>query len=98
MLDARTLRTLRELGLETRPSPPVALDSVRLSPPALDSATLAELAQIVGEGAVLCDRAERIAHAAGRGYPDLVRLRSGQLQEAPDAVVVPPYHRQLSGV
>ena len=27
--------------------------------------------------------------AAGRGYPDLVRLRTGRLEDAPDAVVLP---------
>ena len=27
--------------------------------------------------------------AAGRGYPDLVRLRAGRLEDAPDAVVLP---------
>jgi alkyldihydroxyacetonephosphate synthase len=41
------------------------------------------------------DRAERIAHAAGRGYADLVRLRSGELEGAPDAVVLPSSHEQV---
>ena len=31
----------------------------------------------------------RIRHAAGRGYPDLVRLRTGELDAAPDAGVAP---------
>ena len=34
-------------------------------------------------------REHRIRRAAGRGYPDLVRLRSGRLEDAPDAVVLP---------
>jgi len=32
---------------------------------------------------------ERLAHAAGRSYLDLVRLRSGALDRAPDAVLYP---------
>jgi alkyldihydroxyacetonephosphate synthase len=31
-----------------------------------------------------------VRHAAGSGYADLVRLRSGRLDTAPDAVLVPP--------
>ncbi len=43
----------------------------------------------MGEGEVLTDADERVRRAAGRSYPDLVRLRSGKLDEAPDAVLVP---------
>ena len=35
------------------------------------------------------DRATRVEHAAGRSYPDLFRLRTGNLEGAPDAVVEP---------
>jgi alkyldihydroxyacetonephosphate synthase len=36
-----------------------------------------------------------VQHAAGRGYPDLVRLRAGEPEGAPDAVVYPSGHEQL---
>ena len=49
----------------------------------------AEIAAAVGAGAVLDGREHRIRRAAGRGYPDLVRLRAGRLADAPDAVVLP---------
>ncbi len=39
--------------------------------------------------------AERVLHAAGKGYPDLVRLRAGEPEGAPDAVVYPAGHEQL---
>ena len=35
------------------------------------------------------DREARVEHAAGRSYPDLVRLRSGEGLSAPDAVLAP---------
>ena len=38
---------------------------------------------------MLDGREHRIRRAAGRGYPDLVRLRAGRLEDAPDAVVLP---------
>ena len=37
-------------------------------------------------------------HAAGKGYPDLVRLRAGEPEGAPDAVVLPGSHEQLRAV
>src|SRR5215211_6139421 len=39
--------------------------------------------------AVLTGHEQRVRRAAGRGYPDLVRLRAGRLADAPDAVVLP---------
>src|SRR5512132_3351153 len=40
-------------------------------------------------GEVLDASDDRIRHAAGRSYPDLIRLRTGHLENAPDAVVRP---------
>jgi alkyldihydroxyacetonephosphate synthase len=95
-LPAGALRYLaRDLGISQRLSPPVALENVRLSDTSLASSTRAALRQIVGEPALRDDRAERVSHAAGRGYPDLVRLRSGALEGAPDAVVYPGSHGEL---
>lgn len=68
------------------PSPPAALEDVRL-PEArpLPDAVL----RAAGEDALFAGREDRIRHAAGRSYPDLVRLRAGEPAAAPDAVIVP---------
>jgi alkyldihydroxyacetonephosphate synthase len=98
-LNARTLELLRaEVGLAQTPRPPVALEAVRLAPTRLGEDARAALAAIVGAGAVRDDRAERVAHAAGRGYVDLVRLRAGAPAGAPDAVVLPDGREQLRAV
>ncbi len=47
------------------------------------------IADTVGPAAVLTGHEHRVRRAAGRGYPDLVRLRAGRLDDAPDAVVLP---------
>ena len=95
-LPAHALRYLSSgLGLPLRASPPVALASVKLPQPTLDAGTLERLRAIVGEQGLRSDRAERIAHAAGKGYPDLVRLRAGEPEGAPDAVALPGSHEQL---
>ena len=52
----------------------------------------------VGEGNVFADDENRLRHATGRGYVDLVRLRNGALEAAPDAVVLPPDAEALRGV
>lgn len=80
------LRTLEEELGPAQSSPPVALSDVNLEAPAHvpDS-----IVAIVGGEHVSADDEARIRHAAGRGYPDLVRLRSGSLIGAPDAVVAP---------
>jgi alkyldihydroxyacetonephosphate synthase len=80
------------------PSPPVALSHVRLAPVALDDRMLDRLRALVGAAHVRDDHAERVFHAAGKGYPDLVRMRAGEPDGAPDAVVLPGGAEQLTAV
>jgi alkyldihydroxyacetonephosphate synthase len=71
---------------------------VKLAPSALSARALQELREIVGRDGVRDDRAERVAHAAGKSYPDLVRLRAGEPDGAPDAVILPAAPEQVRGV
>src|ERR1700693_5769887 len=78
-LPANALRLLREtVGVANHPRPPVALGQVRLEPSTLGERALGGLRGIVGADCVRDDHAERVTHAAGKGYPDLVRLRAGE--------------------
>jgi alkyldihydroxyacetonephosphate synthase len=43
----------------------------------------------VGEECVFAGAEDRLRHATGRGYVDLLRLRRGRLEAAPDAVLLP---------
>jgi alkyldihydroxyacetonephosphate synthase len=90
-LPEHALAMLRsELGIDSSAGArPVALEQVRLPDSRLGAPVRARLARVVGEDHVLDDRAARVGHAAGRSYPDLVRLRTGELAGAPDAVVEP---------
>ncbi|HEX6457483.1 MAG TPA: FAD-binding oxidoreductase [Thermoleophilaceae bacterium] len=88
---------LRErLGVSERHTPAVALDEVRLPRIALAEGVLARLREVVGEEHVRQDRLERVTHAVGRSYPDLVRVRSGDGSGAPDAVVYPRDRDQVA--
>jgi len=63
------------------------MDDVELPEPSLPDALRRRLVTAVGSANVRTDREERIRHAAGRSYIDLVELRSGRIDAAPDAVV-----------
>src|SRR5271167_1887802 len=99
MLSAHALRFLSEtVGVADPPRPPVALEAVKLPASALGEQTLGALRGIVGAEGVRDDHSERVLHAAGKGYLDLVRLRAGKPEGAPDAVVVPTERDQLPAV
>jgi alkyldihydroxyacetonephosphate synthase len=98
-LPAHALDYLREtVGITPRPRPPVALERVRIASSSLSESSIAALREIVGGDGVRDEHAERVLHAAGKGYPDLVRLRAGEPEGAPDAVVHPAAHEQVRAV
>ena len=63
--------------------------------PASTRGALDRLRAILGTEAVRGDHHARVLHAAGKGYPDLVRLRAGAPEGAPDAVLYPRSHAQV---
>lgn len=90
-LPARLRRQLEaDLGPATGPVPvPVPEASVRLPPVRLPPEAAAALRAAAGTDRVRTDPAARLRRAAGSSYLDLVRLRSGVVEHAPDAVVRP---------
>jgi alkyldihydroxyacetonephosphate synthase len=98
-LPPHALAFLREtVGIAERPRPPVALTHVRLAPSRLSADVIAELRTAVGRDGVRDEHEERVLHAAGKGYPDLVRLRAGEPEDAPDAVLYPGSSEELRGL
>ena len=92
----RALSYLREhVGLSDRPRPPVALARVRAAAVPPGGGTLDRLRAILGADGVSAEHPIRVLHAAGKGYPDLVRMRAGAPEGAPDAVVFPRSHEQV---
>jgi alkyldihydroxyacetonephosphate synthase len=72
-----------------RAAPPVTLEDVRLPPPKLSADVLSALRTACGEDGVRTGIDERLTHAAGKSLPDLLRLRRGEIEHAPEAVVYP---------
>jgi alkyldihydroxyacetonephosphate synthase len=87
--DAPLDRLRAALGAEARRAEPVALENVVLGEPRLSGKLVERLGSLLGADWVRQDRLSRVLHAAGKGYVDLVRLRAGHAEEAPDAVVYP---------
>jgi alkyldihydroxyacetonephosphate synthase len=72
-----------------RSAPPVELDAIRLPPPKLSREVADALRAACGDDGVRTGAFERISHAAGRSLPDLLRLRAGDIDAVPEAVVYP---------
>jgi alkyldihydroxyacetonephosphate synthase len=86
------------LGIEARRPAPVSLGELRLPEPDLPGAFLAEVTRVLGTSGVLVDDASRSLHARGRSTSDLLRLRVGDLGDAPDAVLLPDDAEQVGAV
>ena len=67
----------------------VHFEDIAIAPPMLSGDELVLIADIVGEGNLTTDPRDRVAHAAGKSYVDLVRIRSGSPGQLPDAVAYP---------
>lgn len=65
------------------------LETISLAPCRLSDNIIARLSAIVGGAQVKTDNYERAFHARGKSYHDLLYLRAGKLDLAPDAVVYP---------
>jgi alkyldihydroxyacetonephosphate synthase len=98
-LPAHALAFLREtIGVASKPRPPVALESVKLERSSVSADTLARLREILDPENVREDHGDRVLHAAGKGYVDLVRMRRGRPAGAPDAVLYPSTREQLQAL
>lgn len=83
------VRYLREnLGInDVRPPRGFDLQNLRLPPSRLPENLLSGFREILGSEHCRSDDAARARHALGKSYRDLLILRGGRLEEAPDAVL-----------
>ncbi len=82
------LRRTLELT-DTEPFPVPDPRSIRLPPSRLGPSALADFQKVVGEDGLGMTDFDRLTHALGKSYRDLVRLRLGQVSTAPDLVLFP---------
>jgi alkyldihydroxyacetonephosphate synthase len=85
-----------ELGVEPGAgSDPVAIENVNLPEP---RAVPEPVSRALAGGELLTNGEARLRRAAGRSYPDLVRLRTGAIEHAPDAVALPADRAEVAAV
>ncbi|HWK16567.1 MAG TPA: FAD-binding oxidoreductase [Solirubrobacteraceae bacterium] len=83
------------LGIR-RPGRRVGPLSALAPPPSRIPATVrAALESLLGAAHVLDDDEARIRHLRGKSTPDLLRLRAGDLADAPDLVLLPASHDEV---
>jgi len=88
------------VGLAELPdTPPRALAQITLPTSELPKGLTDTLREALEDGRVKTGDYERAFHAMGRSYPDLIRLRNGELGESvPDAVVYPKDEAEVQAV
>jgi alkyldihydroxyacetonephosphate synthase len=94
-LPAQALELLRAALGVRGPIPAVAAEDVRLPRARLGERERHTLSQIVGAEHVRVDDRSRLLHTRGKSTTDLLRIRSGEADDAPDAVVCPISHQQV---
>ncbi|HWC85888.1 MAG TPA: FAD-binding oxidoreductase [Solirubrobacteraceae bacterium] len=74
------------------------IGEVRLATGELAPGARGRLEEAVGADHVREDTEARVRHTRGKSTPDLLRLRAGEADDAPDAVLVPGSHEEVLAV
>lgn len=83
------------LGVRAPTRAAASIADIALAPSRLGSAVVAELTEIVGTDNARADREARVRHTRGKSTPDLLRLRAGEADDAPDLVLSPGSHEEV---
>jgi alkyldihydroxyacetonephosphate synthase len=83
---------------KAKPAEPSPFGELDVPKPIVTAKFFASLASVVGEDNVTSDDMERVVHTFGKSLRDLVRVRSGKIDRAPDVVVYPADEAEVQGV
>jgi alkyldihydroxyacetonephosphate synthase len=97
-LPAAAEAALGYLGARPPERAPVEPDEATLPDIRLTTRVREALEVAVGASNVTSEQLARVAHTRGWSTPDLLKLRSGDASDAPDAVVFPGSHDDVLGV
>lgn len=79
-------------------TPRVARAQIVLSPAVVDESFVQSLRSRLKPEQLKSDDDERLLHAYGKSYPDLLRVRRGHVKRAPDLIVLPERHEDVECV
>lgn len=83
------------LGVKRRLGPPVELGAVAVPAPRLAADARERLTEVVGSVNARGDDEARVRHTGGKSTPDLLRVRAGRADGAPDVVLFPGSHEEV---
>ncbi|WP_338674428.1 FAD-binding oxidoreductase [Streptomyces sp. SCSIO 30461] len=87
------------LGVVPRESGPAELGDIPVAETPLGDKALRTLAELVGGAEhVRTDAESRLRHTRGKSTPDLLRIRAGETDDVPAAVVLPGGHDEVLAV
>ena len=79
-----------ELGLDGDCfTPPVSFEDIKLPPVKANEPFVSALKAALKDDQLSADKKDRLIHSAGKAFRDLLRLRNGQVDSAPDLIVYP---------
>ena len=79
-----------ELGLDGDYfTPPVSFEDIKLPPVKANEPFVSALKAALKDDQLSADKKDRLIHSAGKAFRDLLRLRNGQVDSAPDLIVYP---------
>ena len=78
--------------------PQAELERITLPASRLSADDLHALSAIIGAEHLSAEHRARVTHAVGKSYPDLMRLRLGQLERAPDVVAWPEGEEKVAAL
>ncbi|MBZ0255030.1 FAD-binding protein, partial [bacterium] len=85
-----------ELGKpEFHPVAVIEESNVQIDEPQLNDGFMACMYEVLEDIQIAIDKPTRIRHSYGQSYRDLLRLRKGQIDASPDAVLYPKSHFEV---
>lgn len=88
-----------KVGLPSEPRTlPVDRKRIHLEKPNLNSAFCTEIEKFLKANQISIDEEERLLHSYGKSYPDLFRVRKGEIERAPDMVLLPEKHEDVEKI
>ena len=90
---------MKKVGLpDAVTTPAVERKRITLPKARMDSGFCADIEKVLKGDQILLDDEERLLHCFGKSYPDLIRVRRGEIKRAPDMVLLPDSHEQVEAI
>ncbi|HZK36859.1 MAG TPA: FAD-binding protein, partial [Aeromicrobium sp.] len=96
--DAVRSLVIGALGVSGEPTITVEMEDVRLPEETLPAEFASAVESLLGAEHVRTDHETRVRHTRGKSTPDLLKIRSGDGSDAPDAVLLPGNHDEVQSL